>query len=168
MNSQGSEIGPLWAKSAMAGLWPIVLNMADFGKRWISLRTPRLLTACKWISNCLQYYSSGFGVNSKGFEIGPFWAKTLVAHGFEHAGNRSKLPETDPICLQMDFVLLAGLFEWIRGELARVRKWPPWARSRGTSTGPGWSKAEVKLTRGKKSFIPSHILQCRCSAMPIV
>ena len=28
------------------------------------------------------------------------------------------------MCLQMDFYVLAGLFEWISGEFARVRTWP--------------------------------------------
>ena len=35
------------------------------------------------------------------------------------------------MCLQMDFYVLAGLFEWISGEFARVRAWPSLSKKPG-------------------------------------
>ena len=69
-----------------------------------------LLYGCKWISKCLRDYLKGFRVNSLGSELGGFWAKSLGYSPcfwtwliLESVGNRSKLSERTPICLQMDF-----------------------------------------------------------------
>ena len=43
---------------------------------------------------------------------------------FESVGNRSEVPETPPICFQIDIQVLAGLFVWIQGEFSRVKNWP--------------------------------------------
>ena len=66
--------------------------------------------ACKWISKCLWTYLKGFRVNSQGSEIGRFWVKSLgyspcfwTWRIWANVGNRSKLSERTPICLQMDF-----------------------------------------------------------------
>ena len=69
-----------------------------------------LLNPSKWISYSSRDCLCRFRVNSQGSEIGRFLAKSLgyspwfrtwrilVSHG-----NRSKLPESPPTCLEMDF-----------------------------------------------------------------
>ena len=70
----------------------------------------RLLRACKWIFNYLRDFSCGFRVNLQGSDIGRIWAKSLdyspwfwTWRIWASVENRSKLPETPPTCLQMDF-----------------------------------------------------------------
>ena len=70
----------------------------------------RRLSARKWISNTLQDYLCRFGVNWRGSNIDRFWAKTLgyspwfwTRRILASLANRSKLPQTPPKCLKMDF-----------------------------------------------------------------
>ena len=63
----------------------------------------RLLNPSKWISNSLRDCLCRFRVNSRGSEIGRFWAKTLgysprfwTSQILVSSGNRSKLSETPP------------------------------------------------------------------------
>ena len=70
----------------------------------------RLLSAWKWISNRLQDYLSRIRTNSRGSEIDRFWPKTLGYSPWfwtwrilASSGIRSKLRETPPKCLKMDF-----------------------------------------------------------------
>ena len=70
----------------------------------------RRLSAWKWISNTLRDYLCRFGVNWRGTKIDRFWAKGLGYSPWFWTGriltslaNRSKLPETPPKCLKMDF-----------------------------------------------------------------
>ena len=70
----------------------------------------RLLHPWKYICNWFWGCSYGFWVNSEGSESGRFWAKTLGYRPWfwtwrilVSAGNRSKLSETPPKCLKMDF-----------------------------------------------------------------
>ena len=103
---------------------------------WVSARKPSKLLICllcssKWLSNYFRDYSWRFGVNFEGSEIHRFWPKTLgyspwfwTGSIWVSAGKCSKLPEMRPICFQMDFQLLSGLFLKIWGEFRRVRN-PP-------------------------------------------
>ena len=82
---------------------------------------------CKYFRDC----SWRFGVDSEGSHIDRFWAKSLgyspwfwTGPIWEGAGNRSKLSEMSPMCVQMDFQLLSGLFLKILGKFRRVRN-PP-------------------------------------------
>ena len=84
------------------GFWQVLEIAPNFLKG--------LLYACKWIDKCLWTYLKGFRVNSPGSEIGRFWATSLgyspcfwTWRIFASVGNRSKLSEKTPICLQMDF-----------------------------------------------------------------
>ena len=70
----------------------------------------RLQNACKYISNSLRDFLYRFGVISQGSQIRRFSAKTLGYSPWfwqrrilASSGNRSKLPETRPKRLQMDF-----------------------------------------------------------------
>ena len=70
----------------------------------------RRLSAWKWISNTLRDYLWRFGVNWRGSKIDRFWAKGLGYSPWfwtglilASCGNRSKLPETPPKGLKMDF-----------------------------------------------------------------
>ena len=107
-NSQGSELVPFWAKSLSYSPWFWTWRiLVSAGNRSNSLKR---LYACKLISNCLRDRLYGLRVNSQVSEIGRFWAKSL---GYSpwfwtwrilvSAGSRSKLPETPPSCLQIDF-----------------------------------------------------------------
>ena len=94
-----------------------------------SLKCP--LCACKWISNYFRDCSRRFGVNSESSEIHRFWPKTLgyspwfwTGSILASVGNRSKLSKMPPMCVQMDFQLLSGLFQKIWGELRKFRN-PP-------------------------------------------
>ena len=98
----------------------------------------RRLSAWKWISNTLLDYLCWFGVNWRGSKIDRFWAKGLGYSPWFWTGpilaslaNRSKLPETPPKCLKMDFWYLAGLSVSIWDELARVENWPNLSKSPG-------------------------------------
>ena len=98
----------------------------------------RRLSAWKWISNTLLDYLCWFGVNWRGSKIDRFWAKGLGYSPWFWTGpilaslaNRSKLPETQPKCLKMDFWYLAGLSVSIWDELARVENWPNLSKSPG-------------------------------------
>ena len=83
------------------GFWQVLEIAPNFLKG--------LLCACKWISKCSRDYLNGFRANSLGSETGRFWAKSL---GYSQCfwtwlilasvGNRSKLSERTPMCLQMD------------------------------------------------------------------
>ena len=82
---------------------------------------------CKYFRDC----SWRFGVNSEGSHIDRFWAKSLCYSRWFWTGpiwvgawNRSKLSEMSPMCVQMHFQLLSGLFLKIWGEFRRVRN-PP-------------------------------------------
>ena len=84
------------------GFWQVLEIAPNFLKG--------LLYACKWISKCFRDYLNRFRVNSLGSEIGPLWAKSLgyspcfwTWRILASVGNRSKLSERTPICLQMDF-----------------------------------------------------------------
>ena len=90
-----------------------------------------LLCVCKCICKCFRDCSWRFGVNSEGSEIHRFWPKTLCYNRWFWTGpiwvgawNRSKLSEMSPMCVQMDFQLLSGLFLKILGEFRRIR-YPP-------------------------------------------
>ena len=90
-----------------------------------------LLCACKWISNYFRDCSRRFGVSCEGSKIHRFWPKTLCyslwfwkGPIWDGAWNCSKLSEMSPMCVQMDFQLLSGLFLKILGEFRRVRN-PP-------------------------------------------
>ena len=84
------------------GFWQVLEIAPNFLKG--------LLYACKWISKCLRDYLYRCKANSLGSETGRFWAKSL---GYSlcfwkwrilaSVGNRSKLSERTPMCLQMDF-----------------------------------------------------------------
>ena len=94
-----------------------------------SLKCP--LLACKCICKCFRDCSWRFGVNSEGSEIHRFWAKSLgyspwfwTGPIWEGAGNRSKLSEMSPMCVQMYLQVLSGLFLKIWGEFRRFRN-PP-------------------------------------------
>ena len=70
----------------------------------------RLLSAWKWISNTLQDYLCRIRTNSRGLEIDRCWPKTLGYSPWfwkwrilASSGIRSKLRETPPKCLKMDF-----------------------------------------------------------------
>ena len=91
----------------------------------------RRLSAWKWISDTLRDYRCRFGMNWGRSKIDRFWAKGLGYSPWFWTGpilaslaNRSKLPETQPKCLKMDFWYLAGLSVLIWDELARVENWP--------------------------------------------
>ena len=109
VNSLGSEIGPLWAKSM--GYSPCFWTwriLASVGNRSKFLKG--LLYASKWISKCLRDYFKWFRVNSLGSEIGRFWAKSLgyspcfwTWRILASVGKRSKLSERTPYCLEMNF-----------------------------------------------------------------
>ena len=94
--------------------WAIAHGFEDGGFGQVSEIAPnslkRLLFACKWIFNYLRDCSCGFRVNSQWSEIGRIWAKSLgyspwfwTWRIWAGAENRSKLPETPPICLKIDF-----------------------------------------------------------------
>ena len=90
------------------------------------------------------------------FEQAP-WA---IARGFDYkwwilvsAGNRSKLPETPPTCLQIDS-------NWISGEFARVRiladfEQKPWAIARGFDY-----KWWILVSAGNRSKLPETPPTC--------
>ena len=68
------------------------------------------LSAWKRISNTLRDYLCRFGVNWRRTKTDRFWAKGLgyspwfwTGPILASSGNRSKLPETSPKCLKMDF-----------------------------------------------------------------
>ena len=94
-----------------------------------SLKRPQ----CAWklVSNYIQAHSWRFPVNSEWPEIDRFWAKSL---GYSpwfwrwriwvSPGNRSKLTETPPICLEIDFQLLSGAFMKIYFEFRVARNQP--------------------------------------------
>ena len=70
----------------------------------------RRLSAWKWISNTLQDYLCRFEVNWRGSNIDRFWSKGLGYSPWFWTGpilaslaNPSKLPETPPKGLKMDF-----------------------------------------------------------------
>ena len=94
-----------------------------------SLKCPQL--ACKCICKCFRDCSSRFGVNSEVSEIHRFWTKSLGYSPWFWTGpiwfgswNRSKLSEMSPMCVEMDFQLLSGLFQKIWGEFRKFRN-PP-------------------------------------------
>ena len=105
--------GPKWADFEQKA-WAIA-HAFEHGGFWQVLEiTPNflkgLLYASKWISKCLRDYLNGFRVNSLGSENDRFWAKSLGYSPcfwtwwiWASVGNRSKLSEKTPICLQMDF-----------------------------------------------------------------
>ena len=94
--------------------WTIVHGFEHGGFGQVSEIPPnslkRLLRACKWIFNYLRDCSCGFRVNLQWSDIGRISAKTLdyspwfwTWRIWASVGNRSKLPETPPTCLKMDF-----------------------------------------------------------------
>ena len=98
----------------------------------------RHLSAWKWISNTLRYYLWRFRVNWRGSKIDRFWTKGLGYSPWFWTGpilaslaNRSKLPQTEPKCLKMDYWYLAGLSVSIWDELAWVENWPNLSKSPG-------------------------------------
>ena len=93
--------------------WTIAHGFEDGGFGHVSEVAPnslkRLLRAWKWIFNYLRDCPCGFRVNSQGSDIGRIWAKSLDYSPWfwrwriwASAGNRSKVPEPPPTCLQMD------------------------------------------------------------------
>ena len=98
----------------------------------------RRLSAWKCISDTLRDYRCRFGMSWRGSKIDRFWAKGLGYSPWFWTGpilaslaNRSKLPETPPKCLKMDFWYLTGLSVSIWDELARVENWPILSKSPG-------------------------------------
>ena len=90
-----------------------------------------LLCACKCICKCFRDCSWRFWVNCEGSEIHRFWPKNLCYRLWFWTGPIcvgacicSQLSEMSPMCVQMDFQLLSGLFLKIWGEIWRVRN-PP-------------------------------------------
>ena len=122
--------------------WAIVHGFEQ-GRFWQVLQIApnflkRSLRDWKWISDTLRDYRCRFGMNWRGLKIDRFWAKGLgyspwfwTGPIFESLANRSKLPETPPKCLKMDFWYLAGLSVSIWDELARVENWPILSKSPG-------------------------------------
>ena len=117
----------------------------------------RLLHACKWISNCFRDCLYGFWVNSQGSEVGRLWAKSL-GYGpwfwawwiLVSAGNRSKLPETPPICLQMDFKFLRDCSCKFRVNFQNSEIGRFWAKSLGINR--GWPIPTKNTFAGLKWF----------------
>ena len=91
-----------------------------------SLKHPQY--AWKLISNYFRAYSWRFPVNSEWPDIDRFWAKSLGYSPWfwrwriwSSPGNRSKLPETPPIRLEIHFQLLSGSFMKISCEFRMAR-----------------------------------------------
>ena len=70
----------------------------------------RVVNAWKWLSKALLDYLGRIRVNSRGSENDRFWPKALGYSPWfwtwrilASSGIRSKLPETPPKCLKMDF-----------------------------------------------------------------
>ena len=109
MNWRGSKIDRFWAKGLgySPGFWTVPI-LASLENRSKVLETqPKCF---KWISNTLRDYRCRFGVNWRGSKIDRIWAKGLGYSPWFWTGpilaslaNRSKLPETPPKCLKMDF-----------------------------------------------------------------
>ena len=130
VNSEGSEIGRIWAKSLGESLWFWRWRIwVNSGNRSKLPETPLM---------CLQMHLqllSGLFVkiwlNSEGRAISRFWAKRMGYNPWfwrwriwVSAWNRSKLPETPLMCLQMHLQLLSGLFVKIWVEFRRARNRP--------------------------------------------
>ena len=101
--------------------WAIAHGFEDGGFGQVLGIVPNFLKrpqyAWKWISNYFRQFWRRFTVISEWSEIDRFWAKSLGYSPWfwrwriwSSAGNRSKLPETPPICLEMDLQLLSGSF----------------------------------------------------------
>ena len=146
VNSEGSEIHRFWPKTLCYSPWFWT------GRIWVGAwNCPNflkcLLCACKWISNYFRDCSRRFGVISEGSEIHRFWPKTLCYSLWFWTGpiwvgawNCSKLSEMSPMCVEMDFKLLWGMFLKIWSEFRRVRNPPiltkkPWAITHGFEQG---------------------------------
>ena len=91
----------------------------------------RFLYARKCVSSCFRDCLCRVWVNSQGSQIGRFWAKTLGCSPWfwkwriwVRAGNRSKLPETPPMCLEIDFQLHSASFMKISCEFRMARNRP--------------------------------------------
>ena len=108
-NSRGSENARFWPNP-----WAIAHGFENGGFWQVLEFAPnsvkRLLSAWKWISNTLLFYLCRIRVNSRGSEIDRFWPKTLGYSPWfwkwrilASSGIRSKLRETPPKCLKMDF-----------------------------------------------------------------
>ena len=94
-----------------------------------SLKRPQY--AWKLISNYFRAHSWRFTLNSEWPEINRFWAKSLGYSPWfwrwriwSSPGNRSKLPETPPIRLEIHFQLLSGSFMKISCEVRMARNRP--------------------------------------------
>ena len=94
-----------------------------------SLKCP--LLAFKCICKCFRDCSWRYGVNSEGCEIHRFWPKSLgnspwfwTGPIWEGLGIVPNFLKCLPMCVQMDFQLLSGLFQKIWSEFRRVRN-PP-------------------------------------------
>ena len=103
---------------------------------------PNFLKCLRWgwkcICKCFRDCSWRFGVNSEGSKIHRFWPKTLCYSPWVWTGpiwvgawNCSKLSEVSPMCVQMDFQLLSGLFLKIWSEFRRVRNTPMLTKNPG-------------------------------------
>ena len=84
------------------GFWQVL----EFTPNYLN----RVVNAWKWLSNTLLDYLCRFRVNSRGTEIDRFWPKTLGYSPWfwtwrilASSRIRSKLRETPPKCLKMDF-----------------------------------------------------------------
>ena len=126
LNSEWPEIDQFWAKShgfedgGFGQVPGIVPN---------SLKRPQY--AWKLISNYFRAHSLRFTLNSEWPEIDRFWAKSLGYSPWfwrwriwSSPGNHCKLPETPPMCLEIDFQLHSGSFMKISCEFRMARNRP--------------------------------------------
>ena len=130
LNSEWPEIDRFWAKSLGCSPWFWRWRI------WSSAGNPSKLPetpqyAWKLISNYFRAHSLGFTLNSEWPEIDQFWAKSLGYSPWfwrwriwSSPGNRCKLPETPPMCLEIDFQLHSGSFMEIYCEFRMARNRP--------------------------------------------
>ena len=89
-------------------------------------------------------------------KIPHFGISQVILGRVVNAGNRSKLPETQPVCFQMDFQLLLGLLVKICCEFRRVRNRPILSKRPGLYS-PWFWRWLVQATRCQEwTFFVEH------------